>query len=145
MKGILIAVLVQKLQRFCGMGGFCLPVELHRQGSAWSLYRRLVSKKHQCALIDHNIFMKQIDQFCYTKSLTFFLRIFLYFCGCFWVFFLYLKTLFLRFSSRKLSCNADIKMPYCIKVTFFDVTNIDFFKCFWNDTKYIFLKRWKNP
>ena len=32
--GIEIAVLVQKLQRFCWMGGFCLLVELHREGSA---------------------------------------------------------------------------------------------------------------
>ena len=34
LKGIQIALLVQKLRRFWWMGGFCLLVELHREGSA---------------------------------------------------------------------------------------------------------------
>ena len=34
MKGIQISVLVQKLWWFCLMGGFCLLVELHGEGSA---------------------------------------------------------------------------------------------------------------
>ena len=33
-KGIQIAYLVQKLQQFCRMGGFCPLLELHREGSA---------------------------------------------------------------------------------------------------------------
>ena len=33
-KGIKIALLNQKLWRFCWMGGFCLLVELHQEGSA---------------------------------------------------------------------------------------------------------------
>ena len=32
-KGIQIALLVQKLRRFCFMGGFCPLVKLHREGS----------------------------------------------------------------------------------------------------------------
>ena len=34
MKGIKIALLVQELRRFCWIGGLCLLVELHREGSA---------------------------------------------------------------------------------------------------------------
>ena len=34
LKAIKSAVLVHKVRRFCWMGGFCLLVELHREGSA---------------------------------------------------------------------------------------------------------------
>ena len=36
---------VQKLRQFCWTGGFCLLVELHREGLPWSLRSRLV---HWC-------------------------------------------------------------------------------------------------
>ena len=36
-----LALLVQKLRRFCWIGGFCLLVEFHREGSARSLRSKL--------------------------------------------------------------------------------------------------------
>ena len=72
--------------------------------------------KHQCALMDHNIFMKQIGSILVIQNHSdiFFWMTNLYFCGFFR--FSCLKSLFLNLHQEKLSCNADIKMPYCIQL-----------------------------
>ena len=72
--------------------------------------------KHQCAVIDHNIFMKRIRSIdvILNDSEIFLMRTLLYLCN-FLDFFPCLKTLFLDFHQEKLSCNTDIEMPDCKK------------------------------
>ena len=61
--------------------------------------------KHQCALIDHKIFMKQIGSI--VVILNHFKRKF----GGHFLFFVSCIIIIFFFHKEKLSCNADIEMP----------------------------------
>ena len=63
LEGIKIAVLIQRLRRFCWMGWFCLPVELHRWGlvpsqqACLSSFRKFITLKNEFKFtIDQDLF-----------------------------------------------------------------------------------------
>ena len=61
LKGIIIAVLVEKCQWFCWMGGFCLLVELHQEGSvpaacAAGLFLSIITALQPWVIVANNIF-----------------------------------------------------------------------------------------